>query len=215
MQIRFFTIAKGNKTALIWGCPQERQHAVALEHLQSGVEQVGFVVQGENLELVMMGKELCINALLALAFSEKNTTGTISIQKKSSVVSYTNTPKTTSITLSLPYIRDAERIIFEQIGYVCTKNSIIPNKETFRDLAQLHNVPAFGVISYNAQMAIVPVVYVCDTNSMIHETACGSGSIAVHILTGNSDIVQPTGEIISIQQHGVVFTIHAEVVECA
>ena len=80
------------------------------------------------------------------------------------------------------------------------------------ELATKYKLPAFGVISYTTdQMKISPVVYVVETDTLVIETSCGSGSIAISILTGTTDIIQPTGEIIKVERNGDIFSIEATV----
>jgi len=54
-------------------------------------------------------------------------------------------------------------------------------------------------------------VYVVDTDSLVQETACGSGSIALHLVSGLSEIMQPTGECISVTHEGNTFSVTAGV----
>jgi diaminopimelate epimerase len=61
---------------------------------------------------------------------------------------------------------------------------------------------AVGVIWYerhNDQVLIHPVVWVNAVNTFFYETSCGSGTIAVGKVTGDSVIVQPTGKPIMVE----------------
>jgi hypothetical protein len=213
MIVRYFTIAGGNKTALVWDCLLSEQSVVA-SRLLSHVEQVGFVTEGESPALTMMGGELCVNALLALAFCSPVPRGIMHTASSLHPVSYTQKGSQTVVELMLPYSKEDSLVLFEGIGYVCTQDAFVPPKEVFHDLTVQHNVPAFGFVTYDSHSCIVPVVYVAQTQSLIHETACGSGSIALFLATGITEVMQPTGEYIRVLKKGDVFLVEAAVREC-
>ena len=54
-------------------------------------------------------------------------------------------------------------------------------------------------------------MHVKQTNSLFKETACGSASVVLNILTGKKFITQPTGKIITVEKTGNDFAISAEV----
>jgi len=71
---------------------------------------------------------------------------------------------------------------------------------TAERLLALSASPAIGLIWYSHQpdngAVINPVVYVRSTNSLVNETACGSGSIALHLAVSTEsslDVMQPSG----------------------
>ena len=203
MHTRFFTIAGGNKTALVWDCdPQDR--LLVTKKLLSHVEQVGFVEQRERPHLTMMGNELCINALLALAAHEGNE-GTLSINDLS--LSYINTDTQTRIIINLPYTKKDNLILFNSIGFLHTHEPL--STEALRTYPALHDLPAFGSLACTPDGRITPVIYVVETDSIKEESACGSGSIAAHLATGLTEITQPTGEVISVKRSGDAFVIEA------
>ncbi len=213
MIVRYFTIAGGNKTALVWGCEDEDRSVVASDIL-THTEQVGFVTEGSSPTLTMMGGELCVNALLALASCSSVPRGIIHTTSSTTPISYIQQESQTMIELTLPYSKQNSLVLFEGIGYICTQNTVVPSKDELHELTVVHEVPAFGFVSYDDHSRIKPVVYVVQTESLIHETACGSGSVAVFLTTGITEIMQPTGEYIRVLNKGGAFLIEAAVREC-
>jgi hypothetical protein len=175
------------------------------------VDQVGFVSEKEILELNMMGDELCINASLALA-SLQGKSGKMKISGLASPVSYVNEPGGTAITMHLPYRREQNRVLFDGIGFVCTETMPEITKDILRNLADAYHLPAFGIAVYESGK-LTPWVYVKKTDTLVQESACGSGSIATSIISGASAITQPTGEQISVKFEGDMCTVRATVQE--
>ena len=208
MQIEYFTIAGGNKTALVWDCP-ENERLVKATELLSAVEQVGFVTDGERPHLLMMGGELCINALLALASQLKNEIGILSTSNQSEIT-YRNYDNKTRIEINLPHEIEDNVILLDGIGFVCAHTDT-PLSYLLNAYAQKYNRPAFGELVYDAAGRISPRIHVVHTDSIVDETACGSGSVAAHLVTGHNDIIQPTGGIIVVHSDGETFSIEAAV----
>ncbi|MFM2381990.1 MAG: hypothetical protein RLZZ76_757 [Candidatus Parcubacteria bacterium] len=214
MTIRYFTIAGGNTTALVSETPTSLRRDLSLRLLEK-VEQVGFIETKTN-TLVMMGEELCINALLAFAFLKNSDKGKaqIVVNGESVQVGYTNTRANTSITIHMPHTVSDTTVLFKGIGFRCCPSPLAYQKNILRELSEKNNTPAFGYISYGSEAEpINPTIYVKDTDSCIEETACGSGSIAIHLTTGAKDIIQPTGQSISVTHTDIEFTIGAKVQE--
>jgi hypothetical protein len=215
MYIKNFTIAGGNKTTLVWNFPAGTEHTITQAHLCTA-EQVGFVGEHTPLRLSMMGDELCINAMLALAAWSDVTYGVLHASGVGAPISYTNTKTTTSITLALPYTIQRNIVRFEGIGFVCSRDQQTPpTKGALKKLASHYNLPAFGSIFYTEDAEIHPTIYVQKTDSLVHESACGSGSIAIHLLTNQREIIQPTGEKICISHTENIFTVETVVAESA
>ncbi len=153
--------------------------------------------------LVMMGGELCINATIAAA-SLLHTGSTIHTSGLDSLIHVVNQGSMTSISFALPYKRIENVIIFEGIGFICEDNvqnsSIKETREILKTYCDKYSIEAFGMIEYQAN-TIKPYVYVKNVDSLVAETACGSGSIAASIVTGYKDIIQPTGKIIHVERH--------------
>lgn len=73
------------------------------------------------------------------------------------------------------------------------------------DALGLRNRDAVGVIWYKhleKSVSINPVVWVKKIDTLYYESACGSGSIAAALCTGESKIFQPTGEAIAVNIEG-------------
>jgi len=212
MKIKKFLIANGNSTLLVWDCPLWERKQIIKTYLGK-VEHLGFVsVQNGFPKLTMMGNELCINAILALA-SQYSTSGNLFMSGINEPIYYQNSDGKTFIEISLPYQKIKNVILFSGIGFLLQYINVIKySKENLRYLCQRYNLPAFGVI-YSIKNKIEPYVYVKETNTLFRETACGSGSIAFSILTGYKDIIQPTGEIINVQKFGSRFTVSTKVVK--
>ena len=195
-------------TALVWNCARAEQLSVA-QRLLAEVEQVGFVWEEDGVQcLEMMGGELCINATLALA-SLGGSQGSVRVSGAGEAVAFIN-EGVTRISIALPHTHVGDAILFEGIGYVCVEGFQNVSKEFLVAHARTHNLPAFGAVGYEGAR-IRPTVYVADTDSICEESACGSGSIALSILTGVRDIEQPTGERISVEQKDGVFHVSAMV----
>lgn len=160
------------------------------------IEQVGYL-QGNNFQ--MMGGELSINGLIAGAF----------ILGKSGRINGLDFLLTNNtITLSLPYFivvgtdKQAKIVTLQGIKYQIiaglqtSQNISTQNRQLLQTLAT--NFPASGLIFYEKNQ-IQPLIYVPATNSYVWENACGSGSLAYSLITGNKQVIQPSGEMISFQ----------------
>lgn len=84
------------------------------------------------------------------------------------------------------------------------------------DALHLNDRPAVGVSWFyrdGSDVVIEPVVRVLSSASetIIHESACGSASIALATTTGCTDIVQPTGQRITVHREGTATTLRARI----
>ncbi len=210
MNIRKFLIAGGNSTMLVWDCPVDQRKEVSLKLLES-VEQVGFVETGDLPRLVMMGNELCINATIAFAYTLGNS-GELQTSGLDMSVTYENEDNKTTVHLPIRYKKDGNVVLLSGIGFECTNKSEPVEKEYVSTLAKKYNMPAFGVAQFDNNK-LTPYVYVKETDSMVKETACGSGSIAISLITGQNEIVQPTGESIFVREEGNKIVVSAKVTE--
>lgn len=210
MKIERYVIAGGNSTLLVEGSPLVKRDAISQKGLQVA-EQVGFVSRDQELPyLCMMGEELSVNGTIAFAKTLVASGGSLRTSGFNGIVGFTNLGELTSITMELPYRQEGNIILFEGIGYQCVKNMQVPSANELRYMSRKYSLPAFGTAIFNGNR-LSPYVYVEKTNSLVAETACGSASIALNILTGQKRIVQPTGQAIYIARTGNQFTIAAKV----
>lgn len=211
MKIKLFLTAEGNPSLLVWDCPKALKKQIISKYLSKEAEQIGFISNGKIPKLTMMGNELCINSTLALA-GYLGKSGELLASGINGKVKYINSSNKTSITVSLEFIQKDKIVLFEGIGFICKVQGSKPNKKELTELCKKYNLPAFGVILYRKNQS-KPYVYVRDTDSLTAETACGSGSIALSIVTKVKDIIQPSGGIISITKNGNQFLVAARVKE--
>jgi len=212
MQVKYFTIAGGNKTALVWDCPPSDREKCVNDILPT-VEQLGFVTGETESHLLMMGGELCINALLALASQLEGEAGILSTSNQDKIT-YRNYDNKTRIEINLPHEIEDNVILLDGIGFVCA-HADAPLSYLLNAYAQKYNRPAFGELVYDAAGRISPRIHVVKTDSIVNETACGSGSVVAHLVTGHNEIIQPTGGIIVVHSDGETFSIEASVVTLA
>lgn len=198
-------------------------------------EQVGFLrpptdLQKADARLEMMGGELCINALrstAALLYSKDKSKTNVRLESSgfSGIIQCTNKNENdrieTAIQISCP-LNFKEKpygtlVQMEGIAHLVRKVKILPEKknaeEEFRSIlkkdSDLSALPACGFmpcIEDGKNIMFMPLVYVRDTASMIFETGCGSGSIAVALARyySNSEnsvvsILQPSGQKYSVE----------------
>lgn len=208
-----YKIAGGNSTSLIGGCLFDQRNQFAKKELNS-VEQVGFIEETKIPTMTMMGGELSINGTLAFAKHLGQKFGSLRVSGSSKMVKYKNVGNLTyGIFLIQPKIINKRQIVlFEGIGYLCIENSKTATKESLKQLAYEFNLPAFGVAEFRNNQ-LTPFIYVRETDSLVAETACGSGSVALSILIGEENIIQPSGQSINIVRNGNQFTVSAKVVK--
>lgn len=198
MLIEKYLIAGGNSTALASDCPvSERKEAV--NGLLKTVEQVGFISRGEMPELEMMGGEFCMNAVIAFASTIEGS-GLIKTSGLNTPIQFSNSTEGTTLKLKLDFQREGNVVLFPGIGFniVDTEDYVTPTISALQDLCSKFKLPAFGEV-HVSKNRINPYVYVLETNSLVNETACGSGSIAVAITNGLEEVVQPTGESLWVE----------------
>lgn len=194
-----YIIAGGNLTALVDEQLQDTNKLT--QDLLLEVEQVGYVSYKENSpKLKMMGNELSVNGTIAFAYSlgDKGELLTSGVDK--SKILYSNQKNKTTIKFPInPKIVEKNIVLLDGIGYLIQKKS--GSNKQFKKKARFYckqfNLPAFGLVEYQKNR-IYPTVYVKSTNSLVEETACGSGSIAFSAYSGLSEIIQPSGEKISV-----------------
>lgn len=207
IRVEKFLIADGNPTLLAWDCSSAQKEILIKDSLDS-VDQIGFV-SGKLLQ--MMGNELCINASLAFAstFGKK---GFVNISPLKSPIKYINISQYSSVKLPLEYKKIENIVLLNGIGFKFESPKYLVKKSELKNLANKYNLPAFGIILFEANR-IIPFVYVVRTDSLKQESACGSGSIAASIFTGFKNIIQPTGKVIRVTTEKDFITVTSEVKE--
>ncbi len=195
-----YTVAGGNLTALVNQQPDQKNSKLTQELLLE-VEQVGYVSCREEIpKLTMMGNELSVNGTIAFASSLGDEGELLTSGLENSRVLYSNQKNKTTVRLPIsPKLIDNNIVLLKGIGYLIQKKSA--STRNFKNQAKKYceklALPAFGLIEY-AENRIYPTVYVKETDSLVKETACGSGSIAFSKYSGYSEIIQPSGEKISV-----------------
>jgi histidine racemase len=211
MESKKFLIANGNSTIICWGMDRVEADSFIADKLKE-VEQVGFASERGGLPYFeMMGGELSINGTLAFA-STLNLEGQLFTSGISQIVEYVNADDYTSITVPLRYALKGNMVMFEGIGFIYL-DAVPSNLSVYlRKLCVDNRLPAFGAWVFEKGVR-VPYVFVLGTQSCVKESACGSGSIALSLLSGEVAIKQPTGDYIYVFKNGDSFTIKAKVVQ--
>lgn len=190
-----------------------------------GGEQVGYLtlapVSGIDARLDMMGGELCVNGLRSAATVVASQTAKTNLRLASSgtdeVFEFVSVPQKgayyTSITLNLnPRIKLLTEgtllVHLDGISHLLCEfapEATVESLNVFAELRQRYDselamLPAFGIIPFQRRKdgyEIFPVVYVRETDTVIPETGCGSGSVALALSmtegNGSCSVFQPSG----------------------
>jgi diaminopimelate epimerase len=210
----------GNTTAIVsQPIPRKLQPRIARQIMGNdrSIEQVGFIERSRKkkaaFRLQMMGGEFCGNAARAAAYLW--TMHFPRLKKVQFEVSgfsklVTALIEDEDVTLLLPgsfYIgsrRFSDGTLVDLAGI----RHLVVSDSKKRDAVKLINricdgYAAVGIISTQRKRSVVeidPLIWVRDTETFVHETACGSGSIAVALAdferngSNFSCIRQPSGE---------------------
>jgi len=171
------------------------------------IEQVVFI---EKNRIQTMGNELCINGSLAGAYlSKKSILGVSGLEKP---IKFVKNKGFISACFPLNLVMKQEKniILLQGIVYLISNEDTKINKLFLRMLAKKYDVPASGIIKFRSNK-ITPIVYVRDTDSLVWENACGSGSLAYSIYSKLTKIFQPSKQIITIKKNLKSFTIKVPV----
>lgn len=191
-----------------------------------GAEQAGFLVLNKR-HFEMAGGEFCGNASRAAAilFSEAEGSqevdftvsgfeGTVAalVEKKGGKTFFVRCTfpgmptKVREVTLSDG--QNASVVDLGGIVHVVIEGAFPREESAYRtahrgimDQLGLSDREAVGVVWFERQqdsILIHPVVWVKGVDTFFYEQSCGSGTIAVGRVTGESTIVQPTGKTISV-----------------
>ncbi len=207
---KIFTIAKGNKTLIAWDCPKDQRSSYVQNNLGNSIEQIGFVNEYSIPAFEMMGGEFSLNGTLAYSSTLKPSSEFLASGLSSKVLRISEAE--TAIRLELPFKQIDNVVLFEGIGYILLEDDEEVATQLLSGYCNKYSLPAFGALIYKDGV-MYPNVYVHKTDSLISETACGSGSVAISILKSLSEVKQPSGGIIYINKNNSIFTITAEVSE--
>lgn len=203
---------------------------------QYGVEQVGFL-QLDEARFEMAGGEFCGNATSAAAvmlsrFSNRPsvTLGTSGFEGSvtSMVKQLDNSRYNVATTFAgmactvTSQVIDGLPVAIVDLGGIIhvLVNGALPDeyKTIHQNLVRklgISNRDAVGVIWFkllsDKAVVIHPVVWVKAVRTFFYETSCGSGSMAVAIVTKRSLIQQPTGQTITITINGDVIMLETEI----
>lgn len=212
MKIKYINTA-GQITAVITSKIDNKELAIISKIIMQKspeVDQVGYL-QKDSFK--MMGGELSINGLLAAAILVKGSTkiNGLNFIVKQNIVSLTF-PSSLIIKVNNKSKIVALKGITYQVISGLSANEKVSNKNKLYLKKLSLRSPASGLI-YCQDNQIQPLIYVKATNSYIWERACGSGSLAYSLVTGNRVVVQPAGSTISFKITKDIITVTTTVKE--
>jgi len=165
-----------------------------LMNYDSKIEQVVFI---EKNKIQTMGNELCINGSLAGAYLSDNSI--IEISGLNESTKFIKQKSYISARFPINIVQNKVRNIIQLTGivYIISNNKKLANKIYLNKLANKYNIPASGIIFFDKNK-ITPIVYVRDTDTLVWENACASGSLAYFLFSGYTKIKQPSNKFIEI-----------------
>lgn len=219
----------GNTTAIILDPFLRKDYSYIANKIiksDSSIEQVGFIetphFQGTQICLQMMGGEFCGNAARSAAFlwaCQRNLQkvlmevsgfdGFISVNINTDMASLILPPK---FLVTTKLVEEGIIVDLRGIRHIITFNSNFRNPRQIIEKYQ-GDFSAIGFIAskcQNGKIFINPLILVRDTHTLIPETGCASGSVAVAIasyfINGKKEtfeIVQPSNEIYGVSLKSV------------
>lgn len=175
------------------------------------IEQVGFInpIARPNPKFMMMGNELsAIGTLAAGAWLINKTNQSkvifftsglrqlVEIEQRDQLLYLTLPKSIIKLIDKRKRVVKLRGIIFRLICGLRNSKKLKPLEEAWLE-KQAQTSPATGIIFYD-QQTIQPVVFVKATQSLVWESACGSGSVALYALTGEKLFKQPSGATLQI-----------------
>jgi len=178
-----------------------------LMNSDSKIEQVVFM---EKNRIQTMGNELCINGSLAGAYLSGNSV--IEISGLNEPIEFIKQKRFISAKFPLNILQKKIKNLIQLTGivYKISNNKRFSSKSYLSRLANKYQVPASGQIFFDKNR-ITPVVYVKETDSLVREKACGSGSLAYSLFSGYTKIKQLSGSLLEIVNTKNSFTIKSSV----
>ena len=206
------TIA-GQTTALVaQNLDQADRVSAAQKIMQKSntIEQVGFLDQSAlpYPTFTMMGGELSLIGSLTAGFTLLNKKkGQVTFQTSGILSPISVKLSRLTCSLQIPANRAIgqapDQVSLGGISFLVVNR--IPRNQMMTDFEQeslqelLLNSPAAGIVFYQNNQ-IYPVVKVANTNTLVWESACGSGSVAFYLVSGCSKIIQPSGAILTVSR---------------
>jgi diaminopimelate epimerase len=189
-----------------------------------GAEQAGFLI-ADHQHFEMAGGEFCGNASRAAAILFSEATGKSDVLFTVSGFKDTVRASVTPLSADKFHVRctfpgmrtdthqvtlnDGTQATIVDLGgivhvviegtFPCNNTAYEQAHRSIMNELSLAERDAVGVIWYEHQGGAVymhPVVWVNAVDTFFYETSCGSGTIAVGKVTGETQIVQPTGQTI-------------------
>ncbi|GAA2298048.1 hypothetical protein GCM10010402_65810 [Actinomadura luteofluorescens] len=192
-----------------------------LMSVSAGLEQVGFVERtGRGVRLQMMGGEFCGTGACAFAwYVAGGRPGSLLVEVSGAPV-LRAVVGAGVVALETPILRSARvlagsatlvslhgisHVVVDGVAPVSLEAAAREHLSTLR----LLDLPAAGVVFWRSlregEVAIEPVVHVRDTRTLLHESACGSGSVCLAARLGRDRgpqrlaIRQPSGRTIVVE----------------
>lgn len=212
----------GNITALISEeVPRIDQPGIAQRIMKRDptIEQVGFIERPTSSEaqvrLQMMGGEFCANGARAIAhwWCQQNQRNSmiLEISGFSGLVTASITPNHATITLPKSFVHELRMVeegavvSLAGIRHIVVMDPLFRGNEKALIEAYGDEQPAVGVMHVHRiadEINLTPIVWVCSTNTLVAETACASGSIAVAMGSDGRkqtyQVKQPSGAVYEI-----------------
>lgn len=218
----------GNITGFIIGdipVPLRKKVSEIIMERDPSVEQVAFISQNSEgtYRMDMMGGEFCGNASrtfgLYLALKDRKSgknTVSVSVSGADDAIDVIADTDNMTAEITLPPPIKKEEVFFEGRNYYTVFfhgiiHSVIPDEEEERNLAEsvtrylteTYDTEAAGIMFLDtADKKMVPWVYVRDTETLIRESSCGTGSVAAACYLDKDEtgdffetICQPGGEL--------------------
>ena len=206
------TIA-GQTTALVAQKLDQSDRVPAAQSIMqksTAVEQVGFLDRSAQPypTFTMMGEELSLIGSLAagcqLLNGKVGQTAFLSSGISNPIsVSLRRLTCTLQISANMAVKKTPNQVFFSGIRFLVInrfpKDQVLLTNEQELLQQMLFKSPAAGIVFYQNNQ-IYPVVKVKETNTLIWESACGSGSVAFFMVTGCSKIKQPSGAILTVSR---------------
>lgn len=235
----YFIFPAGNATILVDNLDQQinRDNYAKISNIllqkNKDIEQVGFIEKWDKCQYrcQMMGGEFCINAMRSLAFwvNEKFWESTIELESSgTSDTFFVEIENWVAIYLKKKYQikkmgNNLTLVELEWIAhFVQTIKKTEWDKKKFTNLFNKIQIkypllfeasPAIGLISVDEFNKIYPLVFVKDTNTLIFESACGSGTLAAFIAKDKTIncFIQPSSHPYFIEEKEDKFVLKSNV----